>query len=675
MVYREGSSCRRAMLAICVTRPSIEASLVKPMAISRHTDANRARQRALVAAALLALWALGACADGSDRVLIQPGAAPSAESIATDRTPAQPERETNPWPEVAVRLAAPVPLGSPGVQSDEGAERAAAGEGLSDTTRGTGGDGGVRGIIEPDAGTGRASAGNADDVRTSRCGVALDSDPAPRVRFINALATPANPAAYPPMWLRPLANGVPLLKQAIPPQSDSASVSEYVRLEPGDVTFGYELEPSATDSEDGARRLREALPVHVGPYERYTVLAVGDDIVETFEAKQIVVIQEQRQETPCDRARLQFVWADSSAAPGITATIPSFFVPGNTSPAAVASFGAASPIGTVEVPVDMPSLTITIPAGVYLGRTEQAPFSLPPGALIGGRSYLVLTTGTLQAIMPQRSYRLTLVSADGGEASSRTIYRDPMVTFVHASPPPTPAKLEVHSELSRVAINLEYPPTAAGLAGGITVADLPPGEARLSFLDATDAGRGTRVLADQATGDLSPGAFYLMLLEGLSEATGAAARPLQTRLYRIDPLEQALLNQKPATQVVFFHASPTAPTLDLGYIADGRDLAESFVAVHSSIEYGTSTELGAIDFPAPRVILGGLSVNVGALRESGTALTRGWSAGTVTTFRLLVLGGDWQAVDGAAASRLIEIASFPWRTSVSPRGGKPWLLP
>jgi hypothetical protein len=644
------------------------------MAICLHEDANRGRRRACVAAGLLALGALSACADGSDSILILSRTAPSGEGGTSAGTGSERAREENPEDALAARAGAPKPAGSPEVHIDKPGVSAAAGDRPDATTGEVGTEYGVRGVVDRDAGVSPGSAESQGDVPMSPCGVAPDNDHAPRVRFINALANQADLEAYPPMWLRPLANGVPLVKDSIPPQSNSASVSEYVRLAPGDVTFGYELERFATDSEDRERRLREALPVSVGTNERYTFLAVGDGIAQTFESKQIVVIKEERLQTPCDQARLQFVWADSSAAPGITATLPSLFVPGSTTPVAVASFGAASPIGTVEVPADAPSLTVTIPEGTYLGRTEQAPFSLAPGTLIGGRSYLVLTAGTLQAVLPERSYRLMIVSADGGAASFATVYRDPMVTFVHASPAPTPAKLEVHSGLGRVAINLEYPPTAAGLAGGITVADLPPGEARLSFFDSSDAGRGTLVLGDQATGELSPGAFYLMLLEGLSGVPGAAPPGLQTRLHRIEPLEQALLNEKVATQVVFFHASATAPTLDLGYIADGSDVAGSFVAVQSSIGYGTSTELGAVDLPAPRVILGGLSVNVGALRESGTSLARGWSAGAVTTFRLLVLGGDWQAADGAAASRLVEIGSFPWRTSVSPRGGKPWLF-
>ncbi|WP_437298390.1 DUF4397 domain-containing protein [Sorangium sp. So ce426] len=509
---------------------------------------------------------------------------------------------------------------------------------------GTGGSGGA-GSAGTTGGSGDAGgAGGTGGGDPEECGLPPDTDPEPKVRFINALLpnrvnTPVG-AGDPPA-LRLYVNGasVPDI-EAVSPSRVAASVTKYAKVTAGAITF-------SARSDDGTGGAGDALtisadPLTVAPGARYTIVAIGILGTTSTTSKPRLLIEEEKFTTPsCSEVALRFVNADSNLW-----NPKSFYIDRSaTAAAALDWFTASAPEGLL-VPLSTRSITVT--ASRSFGPTGQAPFSLAAASLIGGRSYFVVETGEPTRVANDARAHGLLVVPAGDDSPAVFVRRDPLVYLFHASPPPTPSSLAVYSGTERIAINLKY-------AQVPTYTDLLPGESTLSLVapGTGEGGAGDTVVVDgQRTGPLDPGTIYLGGLLGTTGGTGDKA--LQLKLWRVQP---DLTGTFTTPRVLLINASATAPSVDLGYWSVNADgtRGDTFTPVHTDVAYASASATTGVDFVPPRAAdqqwLGVRPAgSADAIRSVARTLPTNWYAA--------VLLGDWSSSDPASAAQLMFVRGF-----------------
>ncbi|AUX29786.1 MULTISPECIES: DUF4397 domain-containing protein [Sorangium] len=508
---------------------------------------------------------------------------------------------------------------------------------------GGGGDAGGAGGIGGGGDAGGAGTGGGDP---EECGLPPDTDPEPKVRFINALLpnrqnTPVG-AGDPPA-LRLYVNGAPVSDiEAVSPSRVAASVTKYAKVTAGAITF-------SAQSDDGTGGAGDALtisadPLTVAPGARYTIAAIGILGTTSTSSKPRLLIAEEKFTTPsCSEVALRFVSADSNSA-----TPKSFYIDRSATAAAdLGWFTASAPEGLL-VPLSTRAITVT--ASRSFGPTGQAPFSLSAASLTGGRSYFVIETGEPTRVANDARAHGLLVVPAGDDSPAVFVRRDPLVYLFHASPPPTPSSLVVYSGAERIAINLRY-------AQVPTYTDLPPGESTLSLVapgsGTGEGGAGDAVVVDgQRTSPLDAGAIYLGGLLGTTGETGDKA--LQLKLWRVQP---DLTGTFTTPRVLLINASAKAPSVDLGYWSVNADgtRGDTFTPVLTDVAYASASAITGVDFVPPRAAdqqwLGVRPAgSADAIRSVMKTLPTNWYAA--------VLLGDWTSSDPASAAQLMFVRSF-----------------
>jgi hypothetical protein len=459
-----------------------------------------------------------------------------------------------------------------------------------------------------------------------------------------AFATDAVGTGDPPA-LRLYVNGTLLTQTAaVPPALQAASVSKYLPItagvgDAGTLTFSVQADQGA-GNDGGAPLMLTANPITVTAGMHYTVMAVG--ILDN--GPTLIVAQEDFATPTCSQVVLRLVNADSDSV-----TPKQFNLDQSATPAATLAWFTVS----ADVVAPLSTQAVAVVAN-KLGPTGQAPFTLPPNTLAAGRSYFVIDTGEATRVVDDgRSQGLLIVPA-GDDTPATWVKRDPLVYFVHASPPPTPSPLTIFEGANQLAINLQY-------ASKLTYADLPPGTGvTLQFVGAnggaTDGGvtdGGTSVVLDnQNTGPLVPGAIYLGGLVGM---TGAAA-PAQLKLnvWRIQPQLMGTLNNA-TPYATFINASATAPAVDFGYWGTDSTGAQvpPFVGVFTNVPYLSATPSSI--FPAQNVA----GMEWLGVQMAGTPSTNRAGSRTLrTVWYTAVLLGDWTSKDPLSMSQVAFYSNF-----------------
>ncbi|WP_437757743.1 DUF4397 domain-containing protein [Sorangium sp. So ce1389] len=534
---------------------------------------------------------------------------------------------------------------------DTGGSGGSGGMGGSGGAGGMGGSGGAGGM------GGSGGAGGTGGGDPEECGLPPDTDPEPKVRFINALLP--NRTSFPvglgdPPALRLYVNGAPVPDiEAVSPGRVAASVTRYAKVTAGAITFSA-LSDDGTSGGAGNELTIAADPLTVAPGTRYTIMAIGILGTTSPTAPQLLIAEEKFTMPSCGEVALRFVNADSNSGPP-----KSFYVDRSATTAmALDEFTAGAPEGLV-VPLSTRSITVT--ASSNFGPTGQAPFSLAAASLVGGRSYFVIETGEpTRVVADARAHGLLVVPA-GDDSPAVFIKRDPLVYLFHASPPPTPSPLEVYSGTERIAINLRY-------AQAPTYTDLPPGESMLSVVAPGSGGGGgsgdTVVVGAQPTGPLEPGAIYLGGLLGITGETGDKAP--QLKLWKVQP---DLPETVTTTRVMLINASATAPAVDLGHWSVNEDgtRGDAFTPVLTDVAYASASANTGVDFAVPSAA-GQQWVGV---RPAGSAdAIRDLSTFLSTSWYTAILLGDFASSDPASAAQLMFVRNF----GIVPEA-VPWPLP
>ncbi|XXY46730.1 DUF4397 domain-containing protein [Sorangium sp. So ce269] len=523
--------------------------------------------------------------------------------------------------------------GAGGAGGGTGGAGGGAGGAGGGTSASGGGEGGAGGAQAAGGAGGEAGGGGSPD-----CGLPPDTDPEPKVRFINALLSnvsgPIGLADPPALRFHVGGEPVPDLGE-VSAGDAAASVTKYAKIEAGAVTFSARSAEGLTISAD---------PLTVRSGARYTVIAVGI-LDQTDTTKPHLLVAEENFATPeCDEVALRFVNADFN-----TFNPKSFYVDRSaTAAAALDGFSASDEEGVVA-PLATRSITVTAP--IAFGPTGQAPFSIPPGSLAAGRSYFVIETGEPTRVLDDRRAHGLLIVPAGDDAPAVWVKRDPLVYLFHASPPPTPSNLNVVSGTEQVAINLKYaePPTYT---------DLPPEGATLALVDASS--EDAVVVGDQATGPLDPGGIYLGGLIGTAGGTGDDAQ--QLKLWKIQP---SLDGTFTVPRVMMINASTTAPAVDLGHWSVNEDgtRGDTFTAVLTGIAYGSASATTGVDFAAPSAAG---AQWLGVQPTGSPDAIRSASGPLQTLWYTAVLMGDWSSTDPASAAQLVLFRNFGSTTSATP---------
>ncbi|KYG06752.1 hypothetical protein BE21_33060, partial [Sorangium cellulosum] len=492
---------------------------------------------------------------------------------------------------------------------------------------------------------GTGGAGGTGGGDPEECGLPPDTDPEPKVRFINSLLP--NRASTPvgigdPPALRLYMNGAPVPDiEAVSSGMVAASVTRYASVTAGAITF------SARSDDEGSGGAGDALTISADPMTvaagtRYTIVAVGiPGTTDATTAPRLIIAEEKFTTPSCTEVALRFVNADSNIF-----NPKSFYIDrSTTTAAALDGFSASAPEG-VLVPLSTRSITVTAPRN--FGPTGQAPFSLPAASLVAGRSYFVIETGQPTRVVDDARAHGLLVVPAGDDSPAVFVKRDPLVYFFHASLPPTPSPLEVYSGTERIVINLRY-------AQAPTYTDLPPGESTLSLV-APGAGEGgsgdTVVVGAQRTGPLEPGAIYLGGLLGTTGETGEKA--LRLKLWKVQP---DLPGTFTTPRVMVINASATAPSVDLGHWSVNTDgtRGDTFTPVLTDVAYASASASTGVEFAPPRVA-GQQWVGV---RPVGSAdAIRSVSATVQTFWFTAVLLGDWGSSDPVSSAQIMFIRNF-----------------
>ncbi len=288
--------------------------------------------------------------------------------------------------------------------------------------------------------------------------------------------------------------------------------------------------------------------------------------------------------------------------------------------------GVALPAGTpLQVGIRLPE---------DAGGARVTAFTIP--ALGSGAEYFVVATGLLSEL-PRDAAGFVLVAVPSGGAAA-VVRQNPVVFALHAGPDAPPVDLGAGE--AALASDLAF----GELSGAIQV---PPGSYPIDVYAAGGLDVGDAPVATVPTPELAAGERYLAIATGfLAPAAGEGNFQI---LFERDGFDVA----GAGARVRVVHASPNAPAVDVGVVADG---GFSAVAPLSGLEFGAASDEAGVALPAGTYTLG--------VAPAGTMTP-------VATFGV-ALGGD-QSVFSVAAGSLgggegresflliaIDTSVFPW---------------
>jgi len=566
--------------------------------------------------------------------------------------------------------------GAGGEATDPGGEAGTFGAG--DGGAEAGGGAGASGIAGSGGAPGGGNAGSGGAVPAS-CGLKQDRDRSPRVRLLNAHSSrfrAKDEATSPALSLRLRVNGAPLASLAPVPQQSSDSVSAYAEITEGSTVFGVQASNTSGDSLLVVD-LATSTPVEKG--QSYTVISLGDPLIDGSSSEigpGLVVLKDDLEPAPCDRARMYFYQADTDLLvvdPVANAAVTqSLYVGTQSSSVAVAEPLKATPVGGLEVALDTTSFRLIAKDSATAQPTGAYPFTAPSDLLLPGRSYYVLSYPN-RARTDSLGERLMFLPI-GDDTPSTLVALNPLIVFVNVAPLPAAANLDVLGDAGR-ARNLLYlgsdqakPQNSP--TGGLSYGYQPPSGGALSFSSAS-AQPGTPLLTAN-TGPLQAGQMYLGVL---SQAPDDASSALALSLRKIELEAPAPLLLEPTgpdhsvpaqQQTIFVNGCKGSPALDFGsFIAKPDQPGQTqFSPVIRATTYGdvSDTRTTLLPIASLEPLLAGhpegpFGARVGV--QAGSDLASNLSClGQDSAFPrsqgpfVYVAVGDWSSASGAQLLRI-----------------------
>ncbi|HEX2674310.1 MAG TPA: DUF4397 domain-containing protein, partial [Polyangiaceae bacterium] len=388
--------------------------------------------------------------------------------------------------------------GASGAEADPGGEAGVLNAGDSGDAAGAAGTSGISGHagtagVASTAGTSGDGNAGSGGTRPVRCGLELAVDRPPRVRLLNAHSSrfraKGDPGAPPSLTLRLRVNGAPLASLAPVPQQSSDSVSPYADITEGSSVFGVE----AGNASNSVPAVDALTSVKAEKGQSYTVISLGDPLLDGSSSEigpGLVVLEDDLDPAPCDRARLRFYQADTDllmvdpiSNAGVT---QSLYIGTQTSPVAVADPLKATPVNGLEVALDTTTFRLFAKDSVTAQPTGAYPFTAPSNLLLPGRSYYVLSYPN-RARTDGLGERLMFLPI-GDDTPPTLVALNALIVFLNVAPLPAAANLDVMSDAGR-ARNLLYLGSEQAKpqnspTGGLSYAYQPPAGGQLTFSSA-----------------------------------------------------------------------------------------------------------------------------------------------------------------------------------------------
>ena len=471
---------------------------------------------------------------------------------------------------------------------------------------GIGGSAGHAGVAGS-AGTGGVSGGIAGSGGGATCGLVLDSQSAPMVRFVNAhgpsIRAAADPKFRPELPLRLTVNGVPLagLPDVSSPTAAApeASVTPYVAIPAGNIKFGVQGGTGASAA------TQEAAELVAAKGERYTVITFGGQVIlpsdvwvpETSSGTPLVVFKDDLASVPCDKARLRFFTADNAnpfsapTDPSALNALQTLYASGSTTAIGHSAPAAMGPEAGADVALTTNAFRVE-PDGAGLAQpTGYYSFTAPGNFLLPGRTYEVLSLAVQsQGRTDDFGERLMFLPV-GDNAAPTVLSIDPLIAFINVAPLPAAANLRVTGGV-KPGINLLYVGSAAAQPnvnpnGGLGFAYVPPAGANLTFSALSDA---ATPLLTQASGALQRGKLYLGVI---SQSAVGAGQPLALTITKVEvaspvvPLVEPSDLKLPGPEYIqFINGLQNSPPFGFGSFVG---TPSQFTAVVNSVAYGATS--------------------------------------------------------------------------------------
>jgi hypothetical protein len=374
-------------------------------------------------------------------------------------------------------------------------------------------------------------------------------------------------------------------------------VSPYADITEGSSVFGVE----AGNASNSVPAVDALTSVKAEKGQSYTVISLGDPLLDGSSSEigpGLVVLEDDLDPAPCDRARLRFYQADTDllmvdpiSNAGVT---QSLYIGTQTSPVAVADPLKATPVNGLEVALDTTTFRLFAKDSVTAQPTGAYPFTAPSNLLLPGRSYYVLSYPN-RARTDGLGERLMFLPI-GDDTPPTLVALNALIVFLNVAPLPAAANLDVMSDAGR-ARNLLYLGSEQAKpqnspTGGLSYAYQPPAGGQLTFSSA-GAQPGAPLLT-AATGPLQAGQMYLgVVYQALDDASSVLALTLR----KIELEAPAPLLFEPTgpdhsvpaqQQTIFANGCKGSPVLDFGsFVAKPNDPGSTeFSPVVHAIAYG-----------------------------------------------------------------------------------------
>jgi hypothetical protein len=363
--------------------------------------------------------------------------------------------------------------------------------------------------------------------------------------------------------------------------------SDYVTIPAGAGTIELRAAGAASDSEPAYTQ-----DVTFAADTTATAMAIGS-FAGAGDAFRIAAFAEGFDAATAGNARVRVVHA-SPGAPAVAIDVGNDGTPELSDVA----FGDESGAAGVALPSGE-AIAIGIWAGSPLGRVTA--FTTP--ALADGAELFVVATGLLTDLpRAETGFSLLVIDGDSGTAF---VKQDPVVYALHAGSD-APA-VDVFAGPTELTADLAY----GEISGKIQV---PPGTYTLDLF-ATAAG-STRPAGDPAasftTPSLAAGGQYLAIPAGRLSVTGE---------FRLIAFGEGFDAEADEAALAVVHASPNAPTVDVGTVASNTLTA---VAGLEDLSFGDSSAAAGVALPAGTYDLGlGADGSAPVLSFSDVGLTAG----------------------------------------------------